>query len=70
MVVITLPTYFHIHTHTHKHTYTINTQEEWRQPGTRAWLRGAEERLLLETKALHTKEKKEKNIRKTRYTRI
>ena len=31
--------------HTHKHTCTINTQEELRQPGTGAWLRGAEERL-------------------------
>ena len=30
-------------THTHKHTCTISPQEE--QPGTGAWLRGAEERL-------------------------
>jgi len=43
--------------HTHKHTCIISTQEEWRQPGTGAWLRGAEERLLLETKALHTRKK-------------
>jgi len=38
----------------------ISTQEEWRQPGTGTWLGGAEERLLLETKALHTK----KNVSK------
>jgi len=40
-------TFSHAHTdaHTHKHTCTIGTQEEWRQPGTGAWLRGAEERL-------------------------
>ena len=40
-------TFSHAHTeaHTHKHTCTISTQEEWRQPGTGAWLRGAEERL-------------------------
>jgi len=42
-------TFSHSHTeaHTHKHTCTISTQEEWRQPGTGAWLpvRGAEERL-------------------------
>jgi len=42
----------HAHTeaHTRKHTCTISTQEEWRQPGTGAWLRGAEGRLLLKTK--------------------
>ena len=40
-------TFSHAYTeaHTHKHTCTISTQEEWRQPGTGAWLRGAEERL-------------------------
>jgi len=40
-------TFSHAHTeaHTHKHTCTISTQEEWRQPGIGAWLRGAEERL-------------------------
>jgi len=40
-------TFSHAHTeaHTHKHTCTISTQEEWRQPGTGAWLREAEERL-------------------------
>ena len=39
----------HTHTeaHTHKHTFTISTQEEWRQPGTGAWLRRVEERLCL-----------------------
>jgi len=35
----------HAEAHTHKHTCTISTQEEWQQPGTGAWLRGAEERL-------------------------
>ena len=40
-------TFSHVHTeaHTHKHTCTISTQKEWRQPGTGAWLKGAEERL-------------------------
>jgi len=43
----------HAHTeaYTHKHTCIISTQEEWRQLGAGAWLRGVEERLLLETKA-------------------
>ena len=50
----------HTEAHTHKHTCTISTQEEWGQPGTEAWLRGVQERLLLETKSLHTKRKKEK----------
>ena len=51
LICITLLTHFHIHIqrHTHKHTCMISTQEEWRQPGTGAWLGGAEERL--ETKA-------------------
>ena len=40
--------YAHTEAHTHKHTCTIGTQQEWRQPGTGAWLRAAEERLLLE----------------------
>jgi len=35
----------------------VSTQEEWRQQGTGAWLEGAEKRLLLETKALHTRKK-------------
>jgi len=37
-------TFPHAHTeaHTHQHTCTISTQEEWRQPGTGAWLKGAE----------------------------
>jgi len=69
-------TFSHAHTeaHTHKHTCMISTQEEWRQPGTGAWLKRAEERLLLETKALHTlkkeKKKEEKMSGKTRYSRI
>ena len=39
-------TFSHAHTEarTHKRTCTISTQEEWQQPGTGAWLRGAEER--------------------------
>jgi len=48
-----LSLYLHIFTHTFRGTHTqahidwctISTQEEWRQPGTGAWLRGAEERL-------------------------
>jgi len=40
----------HIEAHTHMHTCVIGTQEELRQPGTEAWLEGAEERVLLETK--------------------
>ena len=44
--------------HTLKHTCTISTQEEWRQPDTIAWLRGAEERLLSGTKRSHTKNNK------------
>ena len=66
-------TFSHAHTeaHTHKHTCTISTQEEWRQPGTEAWLRGVQERLLLETKALHTKRKKEiKCQEKNLYSRL
>jgi len=56
----------HAHTeaHTHKHTFIISTQEEWRQPGTGAWLRGAEEMPLLETKALHTHKKGGKQCQK------
>jgi len=57
-------TFSHAHTeaHKHKHTCTISTQEEWRQPGTRAWLRGAQERLCWRP-CTHKK-------RKTRYSRI
>jgi len=46
-------TFSHAHTeaHTQKHTCMISTHEEWRQPGTGAWLGVAEERYLLETKA-------------------
>jgi len=38
--------YAHTEAHTHKHTCTMSTQEEWRQPGTGAWSREAEERLF------------------------
>jgi len=44
-------------THTHKHTCTISTQEEWLQPGTGAWLRGAGKRRLLKSKTLQTSKK-------------
>jgi len=62
-------TFSHAHTktHTHKHICMISTQEEWRQPGTGAWLRGAEETLSLKSKACtHTKKRREKyqNVRK------
>jgi len=52
-------TFSHAHTvsNTQKHTCMISTHQAWRQPGTGAWLGGAEERLLLETKALHTHKK-------------
>jgi len=62
----------HIQRHTHTSTHLlISTQEDswWRQPDTGAWLRGAEERLLLKTKALHTHTKK-KMSEKNRYSRI
>ena len=56
-------TFLHAHTeaHTHKHTCIISAQEKWRQPGTGAWLTGAEERLLSETKAFHKHKKGQKN---------
>ena len=54
--------YVHAEAHTHKHTWMISTQEEWRQLGTGAWFEGAEERLLLETKAYH----KKKNVSKSK----
>ena len=62
----------HAHTeaHTHKHTCTISTQEEWRQPDIGACLRGAEERLLLQTKALHTHKMEKKKSEKNGYSRI
>ena len=41
----------HVDAHIHKHTYMISTQDKCRQPGIRAWLGGAEDRVLLETKA-------------------
>ena len=54
-------TFSHAHTeaHTHKHTCTISTQEDWQQPGTAAWLRGAEEKLCCKDLA-HTQKKSEK----------
>ena len=55
--------YAHTEAHTHKHACIISTQEEWRQPDSGAWLRGAKERLLLVTKALSTqKEQKGQNM--------
>ena len=63
----------HTEAHTHKHTCTISKQEEWRQPGTGAWRRGAEERLLFETKTLHIKNEKKRGTKisgKTRSSRI
>ena len=56
--------------HTHKHTCTISTQEEWRPPGTGAWLRGAERWLLLETKAVHTHTHTKKCHEKLIFTNI
>jgi len=55
-------TFSHAHkeAHTHKHTCIISTQEEWQQPDTSAWLRGAEESPLSETKALRTQKKGKK----------
>jgi len=35
-------THAHTQTHTHKHTRMISAYEEWREPGTRSWLEGAE----------------------------
>ena len=37
--------------HTHKHTCMTSAQNEWREPGIRARLKGAKEEVLLETKA-------------------
>ena len=47
----------HTDAYTHKHTCTISTHEEWWQPGTGAWLRGAEERLCWRL-CTHKKEKR------------
>jgi len=65
-------TFSHAHTeeYTYKHKSIIKTQEELRQPGTGAWLRGAEERLLLETKALHIHKRGGGGKTKCRYSRI
>ena len=59
----------HAHTdaHTHKHTCTISIQEEWRQPGRGAGLRGAKEVERGERKGfvrdlVHTQKKQ--NVRK------
>jgi len=41
----------HIEAHTHKHNCMISAQETLREPGTGAWFGGAEEWVLLETKA-------------------
>ena len=49
--------YGYTEAHAHKHTCIISTLAEWRQPDTWAWPRKAEERLLFETKALHTHKK-------------
>ena len=59
-------TFSHAHTeaHTHKHICIISTQEEWQQPDTGAWLRGAEERLLLETNLAHTQKRGKKKGKK------
>jgi len=35
----------HMKAHTHKQTCMISAQEEWQEPGTGAWLGGAEESL-------------------------
>jgi len=48
------------------HTCTICTQEEWRQPGTGAWLRGAEEKLLLETTPKEKMAGKKTNIHESK----
>ena len=58
-------TFSHAHTeaHTHKHTCTISTQEEWRQPGTGAWLKEAWERLCYRPYNNNNK-KREKNVQK------
>jgi len=61
----------HTEAHMHKHTCIISTQGKWRQPCTGALFEGAEERLLLETKALHTQQKgAKKMVRKIRHSRI
>jgi len=38
-------------------TCVISAEEEWRETCTGAWLEGAEERVLLKTKAWHTQKK-------------
>jgi len=53
-----------IHRYSHLISFDDPSIQTWkcRQPGTGAWLRGAEERLLLETKSLHTKKGKKIKI--------
>ena len=53
-------TFSHAHTeaHTHKHTCTISTQEEWRQPGTGAWLDRRKKGFGGDLAHTHTKNKK------------
>ena len=56
LIFINLITQFshaNIEAHTHKHTCIIRTHEEWRQPGTGAWLGGGEEGFLVRDKG-HT----------------
>jgi len=60
---MTLLTYF-TEAHTLKHTCIISTQEEWRQPGTGAWLGGAEERLFVRDQGL---EHSKKHCQQKRY---
>jgi len=57
-------TFSHAHTEAHKHTCTISIQEEWRQPSTGAWLRGAEERICQRPCKHTTKKNRKKNVRK------
>jgi len=62
----------HAHTEAHipKHTCMISTQEEWRQPGTGAWLGGAEDFFLLETKARHEKKCRHTDISNLKQEKI
>jgi len=64
-------TFSHAHTeaHTHRHTCTISTQQEWRQPGTGAWLREAEEGLC-ERPCTQTQKHKKKSETKPIFTNL
>ena len=58
-------TFSHANTeaHTHKHTCVISTQEEWRQLGTGAWLRGMQENFCLrQMPCIHTKKENRKKM--------